>query len=184
MPANARIAFSSFPSSYDLQFAVWRRVTERILGESPTTRSAASSMQRSSALTASALAHHVPLTAPRGIWQLLAANNRELARSTSDYSRFSEALAHIVQLKEAATLLEVRVDRQSHQRDWFWVADCDGEPVMASARVFTSASEAAKTAAGAVLAFALATIDELPRDRPARRPASASTRASSDAQRW
>ncbi|MGO4102895.1 hypothetical protein AB4Y63_02995 [Leifsonia sp. YAF41] len=210
MPAQPRIAFSSFPSSSDLQYGVWERVNSRILGDSSTKRVASSSTGVTHhALTAPALATAVlakpvlpkpvlakpvlpkpvlsdrlPGAAPRGVWQLLAANNRELGRSARAYPSFREALSHVAEIREAAAQLALRVDRHQHLGTWFWIAEYGDEPVITSARFFGSAAEAAKTATGAVLAIALAAVDELPRSRPARRCQGDPARENSDTAPW
>lgn len=200
MPAQPRIAFSSFPSSSDLQYGVWERVNSRILGDSSTKRVASSSTGVTRhALTAPALATSVlvkpvlakpvlsdrlPGAAPRGVWQLLAANNRELGRSARAYPSFREALSHVAEIREAAAQLALRVDRHQHLGTWFWIAEYGDEPVITSARFFGSAAEAAKTATGAVLAIAIAAVDELPRSRPARRCQGDPARENSDTAPW
>ncbi|GAA3883833.1 hypothetical protein GCM10022381_27520 [Leifsonia kafniensis] len=175
MPAQPRIAFSSFPSASDLQFAVWKRVNARILGGVPTNARASNS---------AVLTEPVPSTAPRGVWQLLAANNRELGRSALAYSSFRDAFSHVARVREMATQLALRVERHHDLGTWFWVADYVDEPVITSARLFGSASEAAKTATGAVLAFSQATIDDKPRSRPGRRCPPEPARENSDSAPW
>jgi hypothetical protein len=175
MPTQPRIAFSSFPSASDPQFAVWQRVNARILGSS----SPAGRPSNSAVLT-----EPLARTAPRGIWQLLAANNRELGRSAQAYPTFRAALDHVEEIREVASMLALRVDRHAHLETWYWVADLSDESVITSSRFFSSAAEAAKTATGAVFALAHATFDQAPRSRPRRHSAGESTRESSDSAPW
>ena len=175
MPTQPRIAFSSFHSASDPQFAVWQRVNARILGSA----SATARPQNSAVLVEPMLR-----TAPRGIWQLLAANNRELGRSAQAYPSFRDALSHVEEIREVAAQLAIRIDRHAHLETWYWVADSSGHPVITSARYFSSAAEAAKTATGAVFALAQATFDATPRSRPGRRGAGEPARESSDSALW
>ncbi|PJJ64990.1 hypothetical protein [Compostimonas suwonensis] len=163
MRLSPRVSFSSFASTDDPQFAVWKRVNMKMLGgvdEEPQPRPGVSS--RGPGRGASTTARREP-SRPCGIWQLLASNNRELGRSARAYLTFAGASAHVRELQENAGELIIRVDSHRYLGTWFWYLEFEGTPVVTCVRTFGSAADAAHTASGAVLALGQAVLDESPR---------------------
>ena len=139
-------AFLTFGSANDRRFAGWEAFrdsirTGRPVGDDPPV--------------------DVPTWAapppPLGIWRLIAANNRELARSWSVYPHEQAARNDVARLQRSVRSLVVTLIRGESASHYGWLATLHGEPVVSSGRWFGAASTSLHSAETTLADFASAT---------------------------
>ncbi len=75
-----------------------------------------------------------PLDDGAVVWQLVSANNRQLARGVSVHGAFDEATADAQRVVASASLLEVQLVSENGRGDYGWYATIDGVPALICAR--------------------------------------------------
>ncbi len=92
------------------------------------------------------------------VWQLVSANNRELARGVGIHATFEEARQHAERVVGSGAALQIAPVSESGRGVYGWYASIDGEPVMTCSRWYVtdrdrrhSAELAARSIATAVL---------------------------------
>jgi len=155
VPGVPNCVFLSLGSTKDSRFAGWAAFRNaigaaRIVGETPAVPPVTSPVDAQA------------VSAPVGVWRLLASNNRELARSWRAYPSFEAARAEVERLQQRADALQIAVVRGESASHYGWFALLDGEPVISSGRWFGASSTSQHSAETALAELALATITEAP----------------------
>lgn len=104
-----------------------------------------------------------------GIWRLLAANHRELARSARSYASSADARAHVIAMQHRHVPLDPVVVSDPPGRHGWYCRDAVS-PVMTGARWYATRAAAAEAAEFAVAVLALAEVSPVVlRMTPSRR---------------
>lgn len=98
-----------------------------------------------------------------GIWRLLAPNSRELGRSSSVYSSFAGARAHVLELKDQVDDMVATTVTGPTAGTHGWIVTLDGVVVMTAGRWYGAASSSREAAAGTLRAFRNALVPDDPR---------------------
>jgi acetyl-CoA carboxylase carboxyltransferase component len=88
-----------------------------------------------------------------GIWRLLASNSRELGRSSSVYSSFVSARAHVLELRDQCDSMVVTVVTGPSAGTHGWVITVSDIVVMTAGRWYGAASASREASAGTIEAF-------------------------------
>ncbi|MCU1405541.1 MAG: hypothetical protein JWQ43_1844 [Glaciihabitans sp.] len=99
-----------------------------------------------------------PASQEAGVWRLLAANNREIARGSHVYSGFDVARSHVLKLRDRAgdfSIVQV-LGPQRGMRGWF--VSLNGTAVLTCSRWYEAASSSADAACDAVETFRTAVV--------------------------
>jgi len=108
-----------------------------------------------------------------GIWRLLASNSRELGRSSSVYTSFAAARAHVLALQAGVDDMVATTVTGPSSGTHGWVVTVDDVAVMTSGRWYGTTSTTRDACAGALAAFRGALVTAGPRlmvEPGARRP--------------
>jgi len=118
MSVGPRIVFVRFQTSDSPKLVPWVTHSERVVGERA----------------------DIGATAAGGrvVWQLVSANNRELARGYDVHATFEEARAHAEMLVMATEKLEVGLVSEAGRGVYGWYASLDGRPVITCSRWYTT----------------------------------------------
>lgn len=116
MPLGPRVVFVRFVSGDSPKLSPWLAHVARVLG--------------SSARANKALLKNDGVL----VWQLVSANNRQLARSVAVYSSFESATASARAVVHSAGQLEVELVSEAGRGMYGWYATIAGNPVMTCAR--------------------------------------------------
>ena len=124
MSVGPRIVFVRFLTGDSPKLVPWMSHTGRIMGQS--------------AEVALSRPH-----APDGIvvWNLVSANNRELARGLGTHETFEAAHAHASSVVDEAMRLDFQVVSEGARGVYGWFASLDDVPVMTSARWYATARD-------------------------------------------
>lgn len=118
MSVGPRIVFVRFQTSDSPKLVPWVTHAERVVGQPVPVDSVAEG--------------------GRVVWQLVSANNRELARGFDVHATFEEARASAQLLVETAGELEVGLVSEAGRGVYGWFASRDHEPQMTCARWYTT----------------------------------------------
>ena len=118
MPLGPRIIFVRFLSDESPKLTPWIAHSVRVVGPRP-------------------LVSTVP--APAGdegrlVWQLVSANNRQLARGVDVFASFEQARTHASSVVSSLAGLSIEVVSEARRGMYGWYATLDGLPVMTCAR--------------------------------------------------
>ncbi|WP_133160345.1 hypothetical protein [Cryobacterium zongtaii] len=102
-------------------------------------------------------------SAHSGIWRLLASNSRELGRSSSVYSSFATARAHVLALQLGVDRMAMRAVTGPVSGTHGWVVTVDNVAVMTSGRWYGTTSASRDACAGALAALRSAVVTADPR---------------------
>jgi hypothetical protein len=120
MSAGPRIVFTRFHTSESPKLVPWVAHTQRVLG------------------TATAPEVAAVRTAGSVVWQLVSANNRQLARGADVHETFQGAHADAVDVVERAAELTVKLVSEDARGVLGWYAGIAGVPVVMGARWYTN----------------------------------------------
>lgn len=98
-----------------------------------------------------------------GIWRLLASNSRELGRSSSVYSSFAGARAHVLDLKNVVDDMEATTVTGPTSGTHGWVITVQGVVVMTTGRWYGAESSSREASVGTIQAFRNALVTDDPR---------------------
>ena len=115
MSVGPRVVFVRFPSGESPKLTPWVAHIERVVGD-------VSRPER------------VSLQPDRVVWQLVSANNRELARGSEVHSSFSDAHSTAAQVVAASDRLALEFVSEAGRGVYGWYVSIDGKPVMTCAR--------------------------------------------------
>lgn len=126
MSVGPRIVFVRFLTSDSPKLVPWISHAGRILGQGATVSAEAPSTE-----------------APDGVvvWNLVSANNRELARGLGAHETFEAARAHAAGVVDEGADLEFEMVSEGVRGVYGWFASLSGTPVMTSARWYATARD-------------------------------------------
>lgn len=118
MSAGPRIVFLRFATASSPKLTPWVGHAERVIGSLP----------------------QDPIDPPTGtvVWQLVSANNRQLARGAGVLDTFEEARADAARIVERHADLEVDLVSEGRRGVYGWLARLDGDPVVTCSRWYVS----------------------------------------------
>lgn len=118
MSAGPRIVFLRFATASSPKLTPWVGHSELVIG----------------------VAAEVPLGPPTGtvVWQLVSANNRQLARGAEVHDTFEQARANAARVVERHADLEVDLVSEGRRGVYGWLARLDGEPVITCSRWYVN----------------------------------------------
>lgn len=141
MSAGPRIVFVRFLTSDSPKIVPWVAHAERVVG-TPTSAEVA------------------PAEGGRVVWQLVSANNRELARGVGVHPTFESARVHAAMVMELASTLVVEPVSEAGRGVYGWYASVSDRPVVTCARWYTSARDRQHSIDLAVRSIPVATLHE------------------------
>ena len=151
-PAHARVVFGGFTDGDDPMLLAWARFRDRVIG-------AAGLHEPALGVRVVRSGEHEH-TEPRGVWRLLASNNRELGRSAHPFESFDSARLQVIRLRVDADLLETVAVHGPVAGTHGWVVLSDGAPVMTCGRWFGSDATATDAAKAAVETLCCAEVSD------------------------
>lgn len=173
MSGKSHIVFAAFSSMNDPRLQGWAKLRGQITAGSTFFE------QVADVSTSPATAWNQPnlATVQAGIWRLVAANNRELARSSSVYSSFRAARAHVLRLQSLAEELVATSVTGPAAGTHGFLLTLNDTVVMTNARWYSAVSSSLDVAAATVLALAAASVmtDARSAGSPVKRPAAGRT---------
>lgn len=122
MSVGPRIVFIRFLSGDSPKLVPWVTHAERVAGESQLEAAEATE-------------------GGRVVWQLVSANNRELARGCYVHNTFEEARADAASVVGLTDGLEVALVSEAARGEYGWFATVDGRPVVTCARWYSTARD-------------------------------------------
>jgi hypothetical protein len=176
--SNSHVVFSAFRSNTDPAFLGWVAFREHVHAAS------GSANPMPIPFDTAAAPRPVPdstMTAPFGVWRLLATNHREVARSSFLYRSGAGARAHARQLQALADDMVVTTLSGPLAGSHGWSVSIGGAHVMTCARWYGATATSLEAASGAIQALRTARInDDQP---PAVAPRRARNRQAADRSR-
>ena len=171
MSTSASVVFCAFTSAADPRLLGWLSLRGHLQSDEVAVARVPPAARRGA--QRGAVATDGSWAAQSGIWRLLASNSRELGRSSSVYSSFALARAHVLALQLGVDRMAVTIVTGPESGTHGWVASLDDVAVMTSGRWYGTTSASRDACAGALTALrgAVVTIDPRRLGEPgARRP--------------
>lgn len=161
MPPSPVIVFSAFRSLFDPRLQGWAKFREHLQDSARVAEVVSQGISEGISeahrarqdRSGASLSGPTGVPAQSGIWRLLAANNREIGRSSSLYSSFARARAHVLQLQARVGDLTVTSVNGPTAGTHGWYIALDGVAVMTSGRWYGAAASSLEAAAGTIEAF-------------------------------
>jgi len=118
MPLGPRVVFVRFLNDESPKLTPWVAHATRVIGDRPV----------ASASPASSTGEG------RVVWQLVSANNRQLARGVGVHESFEHARTHASRVVDSGAELSIEFVSEAGRGVYGWYASLDGIPVMTCAR--------------------------------------------------
>ena len=151
MSTSASVVFSAFSSASDPRLQGWVSFRAHLQADQPTAERLARAPRRDEARAEAG--SDDGWSARSGIWRLLASNSRELGRSSSVYSSFAAARAHVLALQARVDRMVATTVTGPSSGTHGWVVTVDDVAVMTSGRWYGTTSTTRDACAGALTAF-------------------------------
>jgi hypothetical protein len=140
MAAGPRLVFVRFPTPDSPKMKPWMTHIRRVLAGLEQTSPAA------------------PLEHGSIVWQLVSANNRQLARGTDIYDSFEDAYARLTEIVSATTSLTIGLVSEAGRGLYGWYLSSEGRPVATCARWYLTDRDRRNSIALALQSLAIATL--------------------------
>ncbi len=118
MSVGPRVVFVRFTSSASPKLVPWVSHAGRVVGNGSVSQNLNGPAESQERL----------------IWQLVSANNRQLARGTDIYTSFDAARTHVDRVASSSEELLVELVSEAGRGVYGWYASLEGVPVMTCAR--------------------------------------------------
>ena len=116
MPVGPRVVFVRFTTSASPKLTPWITHAERVVGSTPSTSIAETTI------------------GDAVVWQLVSANNRQLARGAAVHPTFQEAHAHASAVVGSSDRLRLVLASEPGRGVYGWHATLDDQPAMTCSR--------------------------------------------------
>ncbi len=143
MSVGPRVVFVRFVASDSPKLTPWLGHLQRVLG---------------SRVAHASPGEPLPVTESLLVWQLVSANNRQLARSVEVRDTFEVATADAREVIESSNTLQVELVSEAGRGVYGWYASIDDTPVMTCARWYLTDRDRRHSIELALRAIAIATL--------------------------